>query len=192
MAEYSYDRKYFDRLISRNKFQIWARSFFFPPLQPLLKGNVLDLGCGIGELANFVEKKSQYFGVDINPFCIDYIRKKGLWGEYGSVYKIPLGSETMDVIMLSHVLEHLESPDNALEEISRVLRPSGKLIVIVPMYNGYTKDSTHRFFYGPKQLKEVAQKHDFLIEKFSIFPIAWELLGDFLYFFEYRMVVRKN
>ena len=98
----------------------------------------------------------------------------------------------MDVVILSHVLEHLDTPDKAMEEISRVLKPSGILIVIVPMRHGYTTDSTHRIFYQPKQLSEIAQKHQYQVKNISIFPIPWEILGELFYFFEYRMIAQKN
>ena len=192
MPEYSYDKAYFEKLIHRTRFQLWMRSFFFAPLRQYLKGNVLDLGCGIGEIANYVESREHYFGLDINPYCVEYLQRKGLWAKIGSVYQIPLDTASMDVIILSHVLEHLEEPDTALAEISRVLKPSGTFIVIVPMHHGYTTDSTHRIFYQPKQLAELAQRHHYEVKNISIFPIPWEFLGELFYFFEYRMIAQKQ
>jgi ubiquinone/menaquinone biosynthesis C-methylase UbiE len=192
MSESSYDKIYFERLINRSAFQMWVRSFFFSPLREYLKGDVLDLGCGIGEIADYVETKKRYFGVDINPFCVNYLQEKGLSARLGSVYQIPLDANSMDVVILSHVLEHLDAPDKAMDEISRVLKPLGILIVIVPMHYGYTTDSTHRIFYRPGQLGEIAQKHSYDVKRISIFPIPWEFLGEFFYFFEYRMIAQKN
>ena len=192
MPESSYDKVYFQRLINRNAFQMWIRSFFFLPLRQYLKGDVLDLGCGIGEISNYVETQKRYFGVDINPYCVEYLQNKGLWAKLGSVYQIPSDTASVDVVVLSHVLEHLESPDKAISEISRVLRSSGTLIVIVPMRRGYRGDSTHRIFYQPKQLDEIAHKHHFDVRSISFFPIPWEFLGELFYFFEYRMIAQKN
>jgi len=162
------------------------------PLRRYLKGDVLDLGCGIGEIANYVETQDQYFGVDINPYCVEYLQGKGLWAKIGSVYQIPLDTSSMDVIILSHVLEHLEKPDSAFAEISRVLKPSGTLIVIVPMHHGYTTDNTHRIFYRPKLLAETAKKHNYEVKSISIFPIPWEFMGELFYFFEYRMIAQQQ
>jgi len=192
VPEHSYDIAYFQRLINRNPFQLWVRSFFFLSLRQYLKGDVLDLGCGIGELSKYVEARERYLGVDINPYCVEYLQNKGLWARLGSVYQIPLDTASVDVVVLSHVLEHLETPDKALVEISRVLRPFGTLLVIVPMRRGYMGDSTHRVFYRPKQLGELADKHHFDIKGISIFPIPWEILGEFFYFFEYRMIAQKK
>lgn len=93
---------------------------------------------------------------------------------------------------MSHVLEHLDDPARALNEISRVLRPSGTLIVIVPMRYGYTTDSTHRFFYDAGRLRKIAKEHHYDVQSILVFPIPWEFLGSFFYFFEYRLIARKK
>lgn len=45
---------------------------------------------------------------------------------------MPLDSESMDRVLLLHRLEHARRPDRTFREIWRVLKPGGKLIVIVP------------------------------------------------------------
>ena len=49
-----------------------------------------------------------------------------------SVYELKHADNTFDVIFLLEVLEHLDYPDKALEEIARVLKPEGVLILGVP------------------------------------------------------------
>jgi 2-polyprenyl-3-methyl-5-hydroxy-6-metoxy-1,4-benzoquinol methylase len=49
-----------------------------------------------------------------------------------SVYELKHADNTFDVIFLLEVLEHLDYPDKALEEIARVLKPEGILILGVP------------------------------------------------------------
>lgn len=192
MSEYSYDKAYFERLINRNAIQMWMRKFFFSALRPYLRGDVLDLGCGIGEVANYIEAQDRYFGVDINPYCIENLQSKKLWAKLGSAYKIPLDSESVDVVLMSHVLEHLDDPARAMNEISRVLRPSGTLIVIVPMHYGYMTDTTHRIFYDPERLRKIAKEHNYEVQSVLHFPIPWEFLGNYFYFFEYRLIARKK
>lgn len=192
MTDNSYDKVYFGRLLNRTAFQMWTRSFFFSALRTYLKGDVLDLGCGIGEVANYVEAQDRYFGVDINPYCVEYLQSKRLWAKLGSAYEIPLDSESVDVVIMSHVLEHLDDPARAMNEISRVLRPSGTLIVIVPMRYGYTTDSTHRIFYDPGRLRKIAKEHHYDVQSILVFPIPWEFLGNYFYFFEYRLIARKK
>lgn len=125
-----------------------GKKLFFKSLHSYLKGDVLDLGCGIGEVTNHVEDQNKYFGVDINPLCVNLMREKGFRAEIGSAYEIPAFAASADVVLMSHVLEHLDDPTRALSEVSRVLRPSGLLIIIVPMIKGFHSDPTHRIFYN--------------------------------------------
>jgi len=46
---------------------------------------------------------------------------------------IALPSDTIDVVILSHVLEHVENDNQALKELRRVITPGGKLFVQVPL-----------------------------------------------------------
>ena len=49
-----------------------------------------------------------------------------------SVYELSHGSGTFDIVFLLEVLEHLDFPDRALQEVDRVLKPGGHLIAGVP------------------------------------------------------------
>jgi SAM-dependent methyltransferase len=187
-----YDKQYFEKLLRRSALQFWIRKFYFIPLRPYLKGNILDLGCGIGELAEHIQNREFYFGVDINPYCVDYLNQQKIHAKLGSAYEIPFEAGCMDVVFLSHVLEHLEDPDRAMNEISRVLKPGGLLIIIVPMINGFQRDSTHRIFYDRSRLLEVAQSNNYLVKSVTCFPAYPEFLGKFLYFFEYRLFAQKK
>lgn len=50
----------------------------------------------------------------------------------GSGYELPFRDGTFDCVIISEVLEHLEHDENALREVSRVLKPGGTLAVSVP------------------------------------------------------------
>jgi SAM-dependent methyltransferase len=57
----------------------------------------------------------------------------GPWGvAQASVYDLPFAAGTFDCIIISEVLEHLHREDEALGELSRVLKPGGVLAVSVP------------------------------------------------------------
>ncbi len=49
-----------------------------------------------------------------------------------SVYSIPFKDAAFDIVLCISVLEHLEEPAKAIEEMKRVLKPGGKIIVSVP------------------------------------------------------------
>ncbi len=96
------------------------------------KGVLLDLGCGDVPL---LEIYNNYISDNIcidwknshhkNPF-IDY--------EFDLNNKIPLPDEQFDTILITDVLEHISNPDLFWREISRLLKPKGKLILGVPFF----------------------------------------------------------
>lgn len=85
-------------------------------------GKLLDIGCGSGELLEYLPSHVQYTGVDINPLYIELARKK--YGERGrfelidvnAMDSLELPTASFDTIVLYGVLHHL---DNA--EVRRVL-----------------------------------------------------------------------
>ena len=91
------------------------------------KANILDAGCGEGVLVEMFRKKGfQIEGIDLN-YESEIVRR-------GSVLEMPYQNASFDAVLFLDVFEHLNYADQpkALAEISRVLRPGGKLIVSVP------------------------------------------------------------
>jgi 2-polyprenyl-3-methyl-5-hydroxy-6-metoxy-1,4-benzoquinol methylase len=104
---------------------------------------LLDVGCGSGTL--MIEAKAKFrevHGVDISPFRIDEAVRttKQLFPEECGFYfavcninkKIDYPEEMFDSVTCIAVIEHIFDPYFVLNEIHRVLKPKGKLIVEVP------------------------------------------------------------
>jgi len=110
-------------------------------LQPNL--NVLDIGCGRGELLiHVLLKGSKVYGVDyaVSSMRIakDTLNNSLKNPESESVHLqqsdaryLPFASETMDIIFMLDVVEHLYPAElkQAFTEVARVLKPGGKLII---------------------------------------------------------------
>lgn len=95
---------------------------------------VLDIGCGNGTLAYDIAKKAkEVIAIDLNPSNIETAKKKFL--RENIKYRVAdatkdLDNETFEVIVLSNVLEHIESRSDFLKRI-RTLTP--KILIRVPM-----------------------------------------------------------
>jgi SAM-dependent methyltransferase len=61
---------------------------------------------------------------------------------------IDLPSESVDVILSPHVLEHVPDTDAALEELHRVLAPGGRLVLQIPVLQARTAPPTEPEFHG--------------------------------------------
>ena len=108
---------------------------------------VLDYGCGPGnDLVGFLEKSKtkRLIGMDVSSPSLELARKRVALHE-GEVdfikinensAKIPLDSGSVDYIHSSGVLHHVKNLDETLAELYRVLKPGGKLRVMV-----YNQDS---------------------------------------------------
>lgn len=97
---------------------------------------VLDFGCGSGILVEELSRKGyQSYGLDISEEAIKFGKLQGI-KNLGIIdaHKIDFPDNTFDAVVTLDVLEHLEDEEWALNEISRVLKPGGTAVVMVPAY----------------------------------------------------------
>lgn len=96
-------------------------------------GKFLDVGCGSG---NFLEKQLQAgwdcYGVEISQSAASLGRSRGFDIRLGSLHECRFPSGYFDYIRASHSLEHVTRPRETLQEISRVLKSGGTLLLALP------------------------------------------------------------
>ncbi len=96
--------------------------------------SVLDLGCGTGRFTSALGEAygCQVFGVEPSAAMLEVASSRGepqvVWKQ-GGAEDIPLESSSVDLVFMSQVFHHLADPRRALDEIRRVLTPSGHLAV---------------------------------------------------------------
>lgn len=104
------------------------------------KAHILDVGSGGGELIREVTRKGiRCIGLDIAILNLQKISKISQIENRrdcdlvsGDAYFLPFKNHSLDAVIFSEVLEHLEKPQKALAEAARVLKPGGQLIASVP------------------------------------------------------------
>jgi len=97
--------------------------------------DILDAGCGEGitlEKLTRLFPERRVLGIDTEPENLEICRRHQLPVQEGSVYSLPFADASFDTVLLSEVIEHLDTPAKALSEIHRVLRPGGRAIIIFP------------------------------------------------------------
>ena len=101
-----------------------SQAFYLSPGEAALR--ILDYGCGLGQ---FIYGLKNAAGFEISGEARRHCKGRGLhvWGRLGDV---PAGQ--WDIVIVRHVLEHLEAPAEALRAMRQLLAPSGTLIIVLP------------------------------------------------------------
>lgn len=101
-------------------------------LKPMLKGDVLDLGCGVMPYKDYLNSPliNKYIGVDLKePSSYQGLVVPDL---YWDGVKIPIGDSSCDFVIATEFLEHYHETADILLEINRVLKKNGILFFTVP------------------------------------------------------------
>jgi len=113
-----------------NPVQRWLLSRFLQVIENMARTvnpqSILDIGCAEGFVMNRLRQVipgAQVTGLDIDDEAL--LRGKALGARdtcQGSVYSLPYPDDSFDLVLALEVLEHLEEPEQALDELCRVAR----------------------------------------------------------------------
>jgi SAM-dependent methyltransferase len=122
--------------------------------------NVLDVGCGNGIYTQWLAKKAvKAVGIDHNEKNLDWAKTEFPHCEFvlSNGENLPFADESFGAVMLTEVLEHTRDDRATLQEIARVLRPNGTLLLSTPhrgLFAGLDPDNVlNSFFAGVSRLK---------------------------------------
>ena len=95
---------------------------------------ILDLGCGTGLLFSFISTKSLLVGIDISSQMVIRAAERIRGHSKGHVIcadadYLPLRDSCFDTVLAFTVLQNIGSPQNLLQEVSRVLKPNSIFIL---------------------------------------------------------------
>jgi 2-polyprenyl-3-methyl-5-hydroxy-6-metoxy-1,4-benzoquinol methylase len=178
-----------------NHFNEWM----YDTIQPFLKGDILEIGSGIGNISAFVLRDQFSLTLsDINPEYQGYLQKK-FTGQAKEIIAIDLQhpsfaneyyllKEKYDSIFLLNVIEHLADDRAAIENCRFLLKKDGQLIVLAPAYSwlycGFDKELGHYRRYTAKNLSAIFSTDQFSVLKKQYFNFCgiggWLLFGKLL------------
>jgi len=115
-------------------FRIQSRYKFLKDLLRSETGQVLVVGCGSRDEMSILNKKCKGIGIDISEVAVRKSKRRYPQFEYsvGDAQDLPFKDNSIDCLICSEVIEHLENDEKFIEEAHRVLRKNGRLILTTP------------------------------------------------------------
>ena len=103
------------------------------------KGHLLDVGCGIGTFLRLAKEEGfEISGTEISEYSSRYVTEKlSIDVLRGDIEELDFPPESFDVLTMWHTLEHLSNPKSALDEIHRILKRDGLLVIATPNLNNF-------------------------------------------------------
>jgi SAM-dependent methyltransferase len=185
----SQHEEYFEYLRGRSRLGLFYRTkLLYPRISRRLKGRVLDVGCGIGDMLRY---RPNTVGVDVNASTVAFCRSQGLEAEPMQPDVLPFADASFDGAVLDNVLEHLHRPEPLLAQIHRVLRASGMFVVGVPGRRGYASDPDHKVFYSAPALTKCVEAAGFKCQELIYMPFKWQYLDARLRIYAVYGVFRR-
>jgi SAM-dependent methyltransferase len=135
---------------------------------------ILDVGCGTGATMGLLEQYGRVTGIDVSLKAMRYCRAQGrarLCLADGE--SLPFTDGSFDLVTALDLLEHLANEADGLQEIWRVLRYGGRMVLFVPafmfLWSDFDRFSGHHRRYTGGQLRQRVQEAGFQVVKVSYF-----------------------
>jgi SAM-dependent methyltransferase len=177
---------------------------------------VLDIGAGYCEFINNIDCAKKY-AIDLNKNTVQFADPNVKVFICPSENMSPISDESIDIVFMSNFLEHLESRKQilqTLEEVRRVLKPAGSILILMPniryLYKEYWDFLDHHIPLSDKSVTEALSmtgfgviksipkflpyttksklpQSSFFVRLYLKIPLAWKIFGKQTF-----IIARKN
>ncbi len=134
IASADYDARAYDSIVplqrawQRRRYRIVSR-------QAAGFDTILDAGCGSSRILGI---RRGMVGLDVQLNKLRYARRFGNPLVHGSIFALPFTDAAFDCVICSEVIEHIPADEKAFDELQRVLKPGGRMILGTPDYDRWS------------------------------------------------------
>lgn len=126
---------------------------------------MLDMGCGDGNNLGYLRKYAKrLFGSDYNLIRLlrAHSRQQGITLFLADILDYPVREDFFDIIFFNHVIEHIDHDAKALENVCRILKPKGLLVLGTPNEGVWWWQLAYKL--QPETLKKTDHVHFYTAE----------------------------
>lgn len=170
--------------------KIRAKQYLSMMPESVQRPKVLDIGCAEGRLLNsFFEFGCDCFGIEHLSYPDErFINKERINYLVGDIDSFDLDKESFDIIIIWHVLEHMDDPDQVMSAIYDILKPSGILIIAVPNYSSpeaklfqqswfHLDIPWHKYHFTDRSFRYLIKKNRFKVITGTTFCLEQGIFG---------------
>lgn len=172
---------------------VWYNQWTLDKFKQFLNGEILEVGCGIGNFTKTLVDYGRVWAIDINKDYVTQTRRKvdgkaqvGFGDVESGEYFFK--SKKFDSIVCLNVLEHIKDDQLALNNLFNLLKTGGGLILLLPahqfLYGEIDKLINHYRRYNKTEIVGRLKKIGFKIDKSRLLnlmgAIGWFISGKIL------------
>lgn len=159
--------------------------------------SVFDQGFGLGLMLFSFDTSSHLAGLELSDKVVQEVSAYGKRLGYTRLdlrifdEKKTIASSwpcQFDIVISSHVLEHIANPEIALRDLLAVLKPGGLAVIVVPINELPGEDLNHFFFLSQSSLVDLVCSEGMTVSKCVECDYVWDLLAPLAY----RLQRRNN
>lgn len=195
MSDTLYAEDYLNYQSNRSWLRKTIRKVYLWQVRRHVVGKAIDFGCGVGEHLSTFPAGS--LGLEVNEATVKYCQSHGmnvqLYNPVADDYQlkdIPAGQ--YNTVVISHVLEHLENPDQVLKKLMDSCNRLGikRIFICVPCEAGFAHDKTHVTFVTKDymQQKGLDGYSGFKLKHAGYFPFNLKFVGKLFTYNELNLL----
>lgn len=162
----------------------WYNSWLLSLFSDYIKGDILEVGAGIGNFTSILYELGSVTAIDINKGYIEKSNIPGVEKGFGDIEKGKyfFKNKKFDTIVCLNVIEHVNNEGKAFGNVFKLLNNGGIFIILVPahksLYSRYDKLLGHYRRYGVSELDLKLKSCGFSVNRINYIN-WWGALGWF-------------